>query len=117
MRPKLSKDGLMVHLIDYSDHLEHGDKSISKVNFLTWSERDHALINLMMREGENRLRHHQYVSLFHKAGFNVVKDSVLVHQATCEIVKSLPLAKPYCEMSAEQLAGLSGIYILAPTQV
>lgn len=117
LRPKLAREGLMVHLIDYSDHLEHGDKSISTVNFLTWSEQNHALVNLLMREGENRLRHHEYVNVFHKAGFSVVKDSVLVHEATREIVKSLPLAKPYCDMSAEQLAGLSGIYVLTPTQV
>ena len=117
LRPKLARDGLMVHLIDYSDHLEHSDKTISTVNFLTWSEHKHAFINLLMREGENRLRHHEYKDIFHKAGFSVLKDSVLVHEATREIVKTLPLAKPYCYMSAKQLAGLRGIYILAPAQV
>jgi len=54
LRPKLSPQGLMIHLVDHSDHLEHTDKSLSKINFLTWSVRKHAFVNSLTREGEDR---------------------------------------------------------------
>lgn len=114
LRPKLRKDGLMVHLIDHSDHLEHVDRSISKINFLTWSEKKHAMVNHLTREGENRLRHHEYQRVFDTAGYRVVAADAEVHQPTLELAKDLPLVGPYRDMTAEQLAILSSLYVVAP---
>ncbi|MGC2456570.1 MAG: class I SAM-dependent methyltransferase [Gallionellaceae bacterium] len=114
LRPKLAPDGLMVHLIDNSDHLEFNDKSITRINFLTWSKRKHALINFLMQDGENRLRHHEYPSLFKKAGFSVRSEKAIIHDATNEIAKTLELSLPYSEMAPEQLSVLTSIFILTP---
>lgn len=113
LRSKLKPDGLMVHFIDHSDHLEHQDKTISKLNFLTWSVRKHNLVNYLIKAGENRLRHHEYPALFERAGLRVVSDVAHVHEQTLERVATLSLAKPYSEMSAVQLSALSSIYVLA----
>jgi hypothetical protein len=114
LRPKIAARGLMVHLIDHSDHLEHTDKSISKINFLTWSRSKHALINFLMREGENRLRHHEYQGLFEAAGFEVLSASAQIHPPTRELATILPLAAPFAAFSPDQNAALSSIYVLAP---
>jgi hypothetical protein len=114
LRPKLAAGGLMVHLIDHSDHLEHTDKSISKINFLTWSTSKHAFIYFLMQGGENRLRHHEYQGLFEVAGFEVLSASAQIHQPTRQLATTLPLAPPYAALSPDQLAALSSIYVLAP---
>lgn len=111
--PKLSREGLMVHLVDHSDHLEHLDKSISKINFLTWSKRKHAWINFLIQGGENRLRHHEYQPLFERSGYRVVSSSANIHEQTRKIAASLPLSPPYSGMSPEQLAALSSLYVLS----
>lgn len=116
LRSKLSPAGLMMHLVDHSDHFEHSDKSISKINFLTWSSRKHAVINFLTREGENRMRHHEYLPLFEMAGYRVTSTSQ-VHESTRVRVRSLRLAPPYSSMSADQLATLSSVYVLTPRQV
>lgn len=113
LRLKLAPDGLMVHVIDNSDHLEHSDKSISKINFLTWTKGKHALINSLMKGGENRLRHQEYPRLFESAGFQVISAVMQIHEPTREIVGTLPLAAPYSSMSADNLAALGSIYVLA----
>ncbi|WP_431265317.1 class I SAM-dependent methyltransferase [Roseateles chitinivorans] len=114
LRPKLSARGRMVHLVDHSDHLEHSDKAISKINFLTWPERKHAWVNQLTREGENRLRHHEYPDLFAKAGYRVTLEEAEVHEPTRQLAKSLPLQPHYAAMTAEQLATMSSLYVLAP---
>lgn len=114
LRQKLAPGGLMVHLVDHSDHLEHSDKSISRINFLTWSSRKHAFINWLMCEGENRLRHHQYAPLFVAAGFDVLYETAEVHEPTRQIAAQLPLVEPYASMSAGQLSIMTSIFVLAP---
>lgn len=113
LHPKLAPDGLMVHLIDNSDHLEHGDKSISKINFLTWSSRKHAAVNALIKMGENRLRHHQYAPLFEAAGYRIVSAAADIHEPTRAAAASLRLVAPFDRMSPEQLAVMTSLYVLA----
>jgi Methyltransferase domain len=114
LKPKLAPGGLMVHCVDHSDHLEHSDKSISKINFLTWSDRRHALVNWLTREGENRLRHHEYLDVFKGAGFDVLVEKADIHDKTLQIAPSLNLVGRFREMRPEQLAVLRSIFLVAP---
>lgn len=114
LRPKLSARGRMVHLVDHSDHLEHSDKSITKINFLTWPERKHAWVNRLTREGENRLRYHEYPALFAEAGYRVTVEEHMVHEPTRQLAKSLPLQPHYAAMTPEQLATMASLYVLEP---
>lgn len=117
LRPKLAPNGLMVHCIDHSDHLEHKDKSISKINFLTWSERRHRFVNWLTREGENRLRHHEYRKLFAQSGYETVFESGQPHPATVEWAKKLPLQNHFAQMTPEEVSILSSVYLLSPRVV
>jgi hypothetical protein len=114
LRSKLTAGAIMIHHIDHSDHLEHHDKSISKLNFLTWSPRKHAIVNWLTKEGENRLRHHEYRAVFEEAGYRVVHAQVQLHQPTRAIVGQLRLTKPFSDMPPDQLAVLNSLYVLAP---
>ena len=102
MRPKIADGGRMVHLVDHSDHFEHQDKSISRVNFLTWTEEQHALVNYLVGDGENRMRHHEYPPLFEDAGFELAYPErrashefivTLKHQAKELNVNAMDFAK------------------------
>lgn len=112
LRPKVASQGLWVHQVDNSDHLEHRDKSISRLNFLTWSERKHELLSAIMKTGENRLRHHEYGPLFERAGLMVLADIKDLHAATLVRAKSLPLKPPYDVMAPEDLAILTSMFVL-----
>ena len=114
LRPKLTANGLMVHCIDHSDHLEHRDKTLSKINFLTWSPRLHQAVNWLTKEGENRLRHHEYRELFQQAGYDIVSESGHVHAETCERARTLSLQGRFASMTPEQVSVLASVYVLAP---
>ena len=114
LRPKLSPQGLMLHLVDHSDHLEHADKSLSKVNFLTWSNRKHALVNWLTKEGENRLRHHQYQQVFDEAGYGIAQFSTQLHEPTRALVKTLKLVAPFRGMTPDEISILSSLFVLSP---
>jgi hypothetical protein len=102
----------MVHVVDHSDHFEHCDKSISKINFLTWSEERHALVNFLIKDGENRMRHHEYYQIFEDAGYELVNEQTILDQKTLQLVEELNLVYPYSIMRPEDLAVVASIYTL-----
>jgi len=112
LRPKIADNGIMVHLVDHSDHFEHHDKSISRINFLTWNEQKHALINYLIKDGENRLRHHEYRQLFEDADYQLTDESSDVDKRTLELIENLELVYPYSKMTPKQLATVTSIYSL-----
>ncbi|HEX4081207.1 MAG TPA: class I SAM-dependent methyltransferase [Rhizomicrobium sp.] len=115
LRPKLKGTGLMAHAIDNSDHYEHRDKSISRINFLTWSQRKYQLLNwLSGSTGENRLRHHEYKFIFERSGYQTVLMDSEICARTLDIVSNLQLAEPYRDMSHEELCALSSYYVIQP---
>lgn len=113
LRNKLKPGGLMVHLIDHSDHLEHQDRSISRINFLTWSAAFHRRVNVLIKEGENRLRHHEYRPLFERAGYRVLAETAPVDEATLRRCQGLALVSPYDRMTPEQLSVMTSVYVVS----
>ena len=113
LRSKLSHDALMVHCVDHSDHLEHRDKSLSKVNFLTWPRWKHKFVNWLTNEGENRLRHSDYLRLFQRSGYRIVAERGWVHEDTKARVSTLNLAPDFGHLGSSEIATLKSIYVLA----
>jgi hypothetical protein len=70
----LTRDGMSIHLIDYSDHYARG-QPISRVNFLKFSEAEWRPFNSSLQY-VNRLRHSEYVKIFEDTGFSVLKVEV-----------------------------------------
>ena len=101
----------MLHCVDHSDHLEHHDKRLTKVNFLTWSDRLHTLVNALTREGENRLRHSDYVGLLAECGYEVIKANACMHEPTRQIAKGLRLAPRFRDLTPDEVAVLRSVYV------
>jgi len=114
--PKLKPGGLVVHVVDHSDHMEHRDKTISKLNFLTWSKEWHRWINLLTREGENRLRHHEYPALFQRAGYDLLSATGTIHEGALKSLEAMKLAEPFATMPKAELAVLTSTYVLCGAQ-
>ena len=74
----LKKDGVAIHFIDLSDHFQHQDKSITRINFLRYSEKKWDRIAGNEFAYCNRLRASDYLALFRKAGFDVCRCENLV---------------------------------------
>jgi Methyltransferase domain len=111
LAPKLKPQAIMVHDVDESDHLEHGDKSISRVNFLTLSDGIWSLVNRCW-DYQNRLRHHEFLPLFHEAGYDVVKESAWTDPKVMAVLPSLKLSPPYDQMSHKQIAVMHSVFVL-----
>lgn len=65
---------LTVHSIDYSDHYARSDASVSRLNFLRYSDEAWKPFN-SGKQYVNRLRHSDYVRMFRDAGFTIVEES------------------------------------------
>lgn len=109
----LKDDGKICHVIDNSDHWEHGDKSISRLNFLRFSDHVFKLICMFNPlDYQNRLRHFEYIELLNESGFKVVCDRSQVDEEALYDLRSIKICKRYRRIPFEKLAILTS-YIIA----
>jgi SAM-dependent methyltransferase len=87
----LKQGGLTCHWIDNSDHWEHVDKTISRVNFLRFSESRFKWTTVNSLNYQNRLRHSEYVALLNNAGFKIIREERVVDDAAVALLASFPL--------------------------
>jgi len=69
----LRSDGIMSFRIDYQDHYSYFDRTISRFNFLRYSDRAWAFFNPGLHY-QNRLRHRDHLALVDAAGFEVLEE-------------------------------------------
>ena len=72
---KLKDEGIVSLIIDYSDHYAHSDNNISLLNFLKFSNRQWRRYNHNIHF-QNRLRHYEYIDIFEKIGFRIIKENL-----------------------------------------
>jgi len=108
----LKPGAVMCHLVDNSDHWEHGDKRISRVNFLRFEEREFRLTYLNKLNYQNRLRHRDYVEMLLENRFQIIRDEREIDQRSLEELRTLPLAIRFRSYSPEDLATTDS-YLLA----
>ena len=108
----LNVGGVMSITIDYDDHYAFFDKRISVYNFLQYSDRTWRRYNPSAHY-QNRLRHADYVSLFLRAGFEVLeenrKDGT---DADLEILAQLPMDSGFRRHSLDELAVHQSHFVL-----
>jgi hypothetical protein len=102
----LQSDGLMLHLIDPSDHFGHSDRSISTLNFLTFSEEEFAKYNTRFCY-QNRLRVASYRQLIEDAGFEVIHWDVYVNESLLQQLPNLKIHHDFADFSPEELCSTS----------
>lgn len=109
-RTLLSRNGLSVHLIDYSDHFARGT-DLSRFNFLTYDERSWQPFNTRFHY-VNRLRHSQVLALFKSSGLSIVRTEPEVVEAQPAISKHL--APQFRNMDIGDLFTLRSLVIAKP---
>ena len=111
IRRILRPDGVALMQIDYGDHFKGFDPSISSFNFLTYSDEDWQPFQSRFQY-VNRLRHSEYVSLFERAGFEIVLECPDRRSIEPAILERL--APRFQKFSEEDLFTLGALIVARP---
>ncbi len=104
-RRVLAPGGLLVHIIDPSDHFSHDDPSITAINFLQFGEREWARLAGNQFMYHNRLRAFEYLELFERAGVRIIEQKQTVDEPSLRALRNgFPLHEEFRHIPAEQLA-------------
>lgn len=108
----LSPDGIACHVIDNSDHWQHIDPTISRLNFLRFSDSAYRWTYINPIYYLNRLRHSQYLHLHATNGFTIIRAQGRVDAQALEELATLRLDAQFREFDRDDLATLT-TWILA----
>lgn len=97
--------GVACHHIDLSDHFGQVDKSITKVNFLRFSEREWSKYNGNQFAYHNRLRTRDYEKIYREAGHQILNRVDVVDEAGLQdLERGLPVDAKFHGLDNEVLA-------------
>jgi hypothetical protein len=82
----LTEKGLSIHYIDYIDHFWYSDKSISKINFLKFSNKVWNIIAGNKFMYMNRMRHSDYINLIKNTGNSIIEVEI---ESDNELIKMI----------------------------
>jgi hypothetical protein len=103
-RRVMTREGLLLSVIDYKDNYAYTDRSITAYNFLQYPENRWRRYNPPLHF-QNRLRHAQYHALFENCGFRVVGQTVNAGTVKdLEAIRRLRVAPEFAGFAAEDLA-------------
>lgn len=102
----LKPQGVTIHTIDHSDHWQHRDASISRVNFLKFSDTWWRIINSPLNF-QNRMRSSEHTSLIEAAGFRLIKVEAPVDETARADATRIKLHERWARLSPEQIAVLT----------
>lgn len=109
----LRPNGKMCHIVDNSDHWEHSDKSLSRLSFLKYSDKQfRSFTKWNPLDYTNRLRHFQYRSMMEDAGFTIDFDDSPVNEKALEDLKTIPIDRSFEGIPHRELAILT-TYLVA----
>lgn len=108
----LKPDGHCCHFVDPSDHWQHHDGSITKINFLKFSDLMNSLAHFNGMNYQNRLRHPEYVASMKAAGFQVIREDREVDAASLAALRGgMELAPRFRGYSPEDLATVTSFLL------
>jgi hypothetical protein len=107
----LRAGGLMCHFVDCSDHWEHNDKTISRVNFLKFSDKAFGLIQWNGLNYQNRLRHPEYAAMLREAGFRITREERNVDAKSLALLETMQPAPRFRGFSREDLATVDSYFL------
>lgn len=113
IRRVLKPDGVMIHLVDCSDHYSFDDTNINRINFLRFSTDQWERYNTRFLF-QNRLRPSEYQQLLTSSGFTIEYWSQKQDQRALQELKSFPLDPGFMRFSSEDLCASSFIVIARP---
>ncbi len=107
----LRAGGLMLHLIDNSDHWSHRDPHISAVNFLRYPDWLFRLTTFNPQDYQNRLRHSQYVAMLASSGFILKREHRTVNPDCLTVLSKMRLAERFRPFDPEDLSTTTSILL------
>lgn len=98
----LVSEGIMVHLIDCSDHFSHSDKNIHNLNYLNYSDKEWQRYNSNMIY-QNRLRSSHYRDILTKANFEIILWDTNINQKIFNNYNNYNLADNFVNLTCEDV--------------
>lgn len=110
----LRPGGAMCHMVDNSDHWQHWDRRLSRVDFLRFEEAGPIwrLAQLNAHIYQNRLRHDDYRRLFTELGFSVLSMQGEPDPVCLQDLAALPLASQFRGRDPRDLAILTSLFVV-----
>lgn len=97
--------GLLIHIIDPSDHASHDDPSVSTINFLQYDDCEWDRIAGNKYMYHNRLRAFELLRLFEEAGIEILQQRQAVDQAALTLLESgFQVDEQFSDIPFEKLA-------------
>ncbi len=104
-RRLLVAGGLLLHIIDPSDHFAHDDQSITAANFLKFDERQWQRLAGNKFMYHNRLRAFELLELFARCSVRVLRQEQMLDEPSLrELRNGFPLAAQFRHIPPEELA-------------
>lgn len=101
----LKPDGLLIHNIDPSDHFAHDDSSITRINFLRFSDSEWEQLAGNRFMFHNRLRASDFVRVFEDAGVHVLREERSIDEASKKALDDgFPVHGRFREIGNDELA-------------
>lgn len=100
----LKKNGLAIHLIDMSDHFQHQDSGITKINFLQFSQARWQYLAGNRFGYTNRLRASQFRAMFRELGFEIILEKADLNRESLEALASgFPMDQAFAGFDLEDI--------------
>jgi SAM-dependent methyltransferase len=104
----IAPGGLLIHNIDPSDHFSHDDASITRINFLRFTESEWERWGGNQFMYHNRLRAADYERLFADAGVRILDEKRMVDsRSVAALLDGFPLADGFRNLDSDELATTS----------
>ena len=101
----LGPQGRVIHFVDPSDHFQHGDSRITKINFLKYEDRTWKAIAGNRFGYANRARVTDYQSMFDAAGFVAEREELTVDpESRAALSAGFEVARPFAGLSEDVLS-------------
>jgi SAM-dependent methyltransferase len=107
----LKPGGLACHWVDPSDHWEHHDKRLSRINFLKYPDSVFRWTYINPLNYQNRLRHPEYAQLLAQTGFRIVREAREVDEASLRALSNMRVAERFRKFSDEDLATVDSLFL------
>jgi hypothetical protein len=97
--------GLLMHTIDPSDHFSHDDPTITKINFLQFTDEEWEKWAGNQFMYHNRLRAADFARMFAAAGVHIMDENRTVDERSLAALKNgFPVAQRFANISPTELA-------------
>jgi SAM-dependent methyltransferase len=112
----LRAGGIMLHLVDHSDHWSHRDSRINAVNFLRYPDWLFKLTCVHPQHYQNRLRHSQYRTIIERTGFRLKSEEGTVDPECLQSLSTMPITRKFRSFDSKDLATVNSILLAEPLE-